>query len=130
MARRVNPETLLTRFLRERLDGGGVYTVKLSDHFTRGIPDLLVVADRIVLVEMKIDRSTSPREALRANELGLTAMQDHRIREVCRRVARGACVVTGNSNGSGVRAWYPSTQNWYRMVAHGPEGVIAWLSKP
>jgi hypothetical protein len=108
---RKNPESVATTTLRTALEARGAWTVKISDSFTRGVPDLQVVFDRVVLVEVKVLRRrtdlVTPYSAL-----GLSGAQDHHIRVVVRRtgpVLCGACVVTTGPDSEAFRMWLPVT---------------------
>lgn len=125
-----NPESLLTDLVRRRLEAGGAHFVKLSDRFTRGVPDALVFTDRLVLVEFKAARLGGDSWSTGAG-LGLTGAQDHHLRMAARRDRSCACVVTGTSDGSCLALWVPvrpeSEQiEWYRRVAVDDE-VHGWL---
>jgi hypothetical protein len=129
---RRNPETIATNDFRRRLEARGGYTVKVSDTFTRGIPDLQVTLGRLVAVEMKVgSRVYGHTESYKA--LGLSGAQDQRIREICRRAPKCACVVT---------AWHGEFTLWvpvraelqgqgaemYQCEAEGIEAILTWLS--
>lgn len=125
----INAETKLTEAVRRDLEASGAHCVKLSDRFTRGVPDMLVVTDRIVMIEFKIYGSELNVEKY-AN-LGLSGSQDHHIRNMVRRSARSACVITGLPDGSKRSIWIPispdtETINLYRRAASGAD-CLKWV---
>lgn len=100
-----NAETELTAIVRTRLEGLGCHCVKLSDRFTRGVPDLLVVSDRIVMLELKVFVATASVHTYQ--QLGMSGAQDHHVRQMCRRSLRAAACVTGKPDGGALALWTP-----------------------
>ena len=125
-----NAETKLTRSVRLALETKGAHCVKLSDKFTRGVPDMMVVSDRVVMVEFKIMTTTAM--VLTYSRLGLSGAQDHHIRQIARRAYRGVCVITGSSTGEELAVWVPvnpeleSLEGLYRRAA-SHEKCISWV---
>lgn len=101
----INPETVITDRLRLEVERAGGYSIKLSDRFTRGIPDLIVVMSRVMLIEVKVFRRGTTQVST-WKRLGLTGLQDQRIRETWRRASRSAYVVTGTLDGP-LTLWRP-----------------------
>ncbi len=129
-----NPETVVTQRVRDVLKGAGAHFIKLSDQFTRGVPDALLVTDRILLVEFKVDRRKRDPNDLTYKQLGLSGAQDHHIRQICRRNTRGACVVTDSVDGGKLRLWLPLRSHGEGakgfetyVVYECDEKVYAWL---
>ena len=128
-----NPETELTKIVRTRLEK--VYDalfVKLSDRFTRGIPDALVCTNRNVMVEFKI--FDTDRAVVTYKAMGLTGAQDHYVRAMCHRNRKSACVITGMRDGSSLALWLPVRPGRegpdfadYRLAAEKEE-VYEWLA--
>lgn len=132
MAGRENPETKLTKYVRLALERAGAYSVKISDTFTRGIPDMMVVGNRIVMVELKVDRVFATKATWK--QLGLSGPQHQRIIEICRRAGSAACVVTGRGGDPGsIRVWSPddptnnASDGYHVAVPSGIEEVVSWL---
>jgi hypothetical protein len=106
---KLNPETVVTRRFRAELECRGAYCIKLSDQFTRGIPDLLVVTPKgVMLIEMKVDHRASKMTRSTYQLLGLTGLQDQRIRDICKRVDGGAWLVTDIPKGGKLMLWMPN----------------------
>lgn len=131
---RVNPETVVTRELRRRLEALGAHTVKLSDSFTRGVPDLMVASDRVVMAELKVDESDGTWSVRTYRQLGMSGAQDQRVRELCRRNRLSACCVAIPRDMYSATLWVPLAPDRqgegyesYRVEAQGWEGVLAWL---
>lgn len=101
-----NPETTVTKRIRKLMELHGAYFVKLSDTFTRGIPDVLVATNRIMLIEIKVDRSKGTLTTRSYKSLGLTGAQDSRIRNFYRR-SGDAIVMTDTEDGGRLRVWIP-----------------------
>lgn len=126
-----NGETILTRFVRGHLEGRGALCIKLSDKFTRGVPDMMVVTSRIIMCEFKV--YASELCVTTWSDLGLSGAQDSNIRRICRRTGRGACVITGTATGDSVLVWSPICPERevrtgkYRIAAGGLEGAMSWL---
>lgn len=130
-----NPESVVTGWLRRRMSDAGLYSFKLSDSFTRGVPDAVCVGDRVVMVEFKVDRGLLDFESYSA--LGLSGAQDQRIREICRRAPTAACVVTArpSTDDKTVRLWSPvepersgPDYESYKTSAIGLTEVLQWLT--
>lgn len=127
-----NGETVLTKIVRDALERRGAHCIKLSDKFTRGVPDMVVVTDRVIMCELKVYQSNACVEGWK--QLGLSGAQDGHIRKICRRSSRGACVVTGTATGDDVLLWTPICPETelrtgkYRIAAGGLEGTLLWLS--
>lgn len=133
MTRR-NPESLLTDMVRSILESRGAYTFKLSDSFTRGVPDMVAVGSKLRMVELKIAKAMSGTVTYKS--LGLSGAQHQRIIEMCRRDANSAVVVTGTpGDASSLKVWVPkhpddNTKDEYVIVADGmtsPWSAIDWL---
>ena len=125
-----NAETQLTKIVRERLEGLGCHCVKLSDRFTRGVPDLLVVSDRIVMLELKVFVATDSVHTYQ--QLGMSGAQDHHVRQMCRRSLRSAACVTGRADGSRLALWTPISPESelvpnYRLAASEDSQVMNWI---
>lgn len=125
-----NAESRLTEYLRKLLEKRGCHHVKLSDRFTRGVPDLLVVSDRIVMIELKVFQATSVVHTYR--ELGMSGAQDHHVRQMCRRSLRSAACVTGRADGSHMLLWTPVCPESelipnYREAASDEAQVLNWI---
>jgi hypothetical protein len=78
-----NPETIITNRLRASLEARGGYSIKLSDKFTRGVPDLVAVGRSVFMVELKVYSGSGVTETYK--RLGLSGAQDSRIRAINRR---------------------------------------------
>lgn len=131
---KANPESVSTKEFRRLLEARGAFTLKLSDSFTRGVPDLLVSTNRVVMVEMKQDFGTGSHRSYKT--LGMSGAQDQGIRELCRRNPHSACVV-GADPGNEMRCklWSPVVPErsggpfvWYALAAVGFEEVWSWLT--
>jgi hypothetical protein len=129
-----NPETKVTDRLRRLLADAGCHAIKLSDSFTRGVPDMVVVSNRVIMVEVKVDRLKSDKTIREYSSLGLSGAQDHHVRQISRRCSLGACVVTDAVDGGKMRLWVPRDP-----AGEGPgfedyiqfeknERAIAWLT--
>lgn len=124
-----NAETELTATVRKRLEALGCHFVKLSDRFTRGVLDSLVVSDRLVWVEFKVHRTGEVVQTYQ--QLGMSGAQDHHARQTSRRSRRAACCVTGTPAGEHLALWLPVSPESelvpeYRLAADGDQ-VLAWL---
>ena len=124
-----NAETELTRIVRERLEALGCHFVKLSDRFTRGVLDSLVVSDRLVWAEFKVHRTGEAVQTYQ--QLGLSGAQDHHIRQTSRRSRRAACCITGTSDGGHLALWLPVSPESeqvpeYRLAADEDQ-ALAWI---
>ncbi len=125
-----NAESQLTDAVRKRLEGAGAHCIKLSDRFTRGVPDLNVTSDRMVMVEFKVLEPTES-VVMTWKDLGMTGLQDHHVRHMCRRAGRSACCLTGLVDGTDLKLWLPIMPMSekiadYRLAAQG-EAVIKWV---
>lgn len=102
--------------------------IKLSDRFTRGVPDCLVVGTgRTTMVEFKITRG-SDRTAKTAKNLGLTELQAHRLLEISRRNSFGGVVLTGNADGEDLKLWAPSGYDGVFILHCSDDEVLTWLT--
>jgi hypothetical protein len=111
---RQNPETIITKELRSFLEDKEAYVLKICDQFTRGIPDMLVVTTRILMIEVKVYRRKKRNQTLTGKQLGLSGLQDVRIRQMARRTGRlGAFVFTNRVNGELPQLWWPSQDSLY-----------------
>ena len=130
-----NPETVITDNLRELLKSFGAHTIKISDSYTRGIPDLLVSGPSgIRMIEIKVDRLKTDKKERSYKSLGLSGAQDHHIRAMVRQHSFAACVVTNTKDGGKLRLWAPIKAeregpgfDSYLRVASGAEEVGRWL---
>jgi hypothetical protein len=125
-----NAETELTKYIRTLLEARGCHFIKLSDRFTRGVLDSLVVSDRIVWVEYKVHRTGQVVQTYQ--QLGLSGVQDHHIRQTARRSRRAACCTTGLADGRDLALWTPVSPESelvpnYRLAADGEGQVLNWL---
>lgn len=102
-----NPETKITVTIRKHLETRGAHFVKLSDSFTRGVPDALVVTNRPVMVEFKVDRLVGTDMMRTYRSLGLSGAQDHHIKALHRRCLNSAAVVTNTARENRLRVWVP-----------------------
>lgn len=125
-----NPETKVTRRIRALLEGHGAHFDKLSDSFTRGIPDSLVATDGIYLIEFKVDRSKGTLKTRSYKSLGLSGAQDHKIRAVYRRT-KAALIVTDLEDGGRLRVWAPTNpfkegpgHEEYFMICEGEQNLL------
>lgn len=137
--RRRNPETILTGWFRGLIEKRGAFCYRVSDAYTRGIPDLTVTTDRVIVIEMKI-RPGGPTRSFQAmvwKALGVRGAQDHFIRQICRRSEFSACVVSGteDEDPSSLALWVPvhpeiesNDSGDYLAIAVGVEEVMGWLS--
>lgn len=130
----LNDETIITKRMRKALEAGGAHCVKLSDQFTRGIPDMLCVATSVKFIEFKVDRrSLEHRKKYTWKQLGLSGAQDHHIRQMWRRVDGSAYVLTDTIVGDNTIIWYPvdaqieSKYGKYQSMMHDRDEVISWL---
>jgi hypothetical protein len=104
-----NPETLVTDDLRKALRDCGCYFMKISDQFSRGIPDSFVAVPRgLVAIEIKVDRQKTVRSTRTYKSLGLSGAQDHRIRMMNRVCEPTAFVFTNVKDMSRPRLWVPT----------------------
>ena len=95
---------------------------------------MLVVPDRVIMVEFKVDRLKSDRDKRTYKSLGLSGAQDHHIRQICRRAPGGACVVTDKESRGKLRVWLPFVpmregpkfEDYYLLVKD--EDVYLWLT--
>lgn len=116
------------------LEARGAMTLKLSDSYTVGVPDLLIFHGRVILIEMKITRG-KPKPPLTVSSwksLGLTGAQDSRIRRAFRSNASGA-VVTGERDCERPCLWVPDAitetdDGTYTLVAVGMESISDWTA--
>lgn len=89
------------------LEKRGAFFLKISDSFTRGVPDAFVaVPMRIVALEFKVDRNKSDALDRSYKSLGLSGAQDHTVRAI-RRLGGEAFVVTDTVKGDRLRVWVP-----------------------
>lgn len=130
----VNPETRVTNRVRELMESAGAHFIKLSDSFTRGVPDSVVATDRVILIEFKCDRHKRDEVLRTYRSLGLSGAQDHHIRQVYRRTHRGACVLTDSVDGDKMRLWTPigawsegPGHDMYAVQARGWKEIAQWL---
>lgn len=120
-----NPETIVTNRIRKLLVSHGAHFVKLSDSFTRGIPDSFVVSNRVVFIEYKVDRGRKTLGTDRTyKSLGLKGSQDHHIKAISSRAPTSAYVVTDTVKGDRLRVWRPERPHdeadpTYVMVTEG-----------
>ena len=129
------PETIVWHHLRFKLERQGAYVQKTAGSLLqKGILDLIVVTNRIITVEVKVSGRHKKSERT-WKQLGLSGLQDERIRETCARVPRGACCIGGHPelmDGTwGLYVPDPTDPlnryaNYYR-IALGIEEVLAWL---
>lgn len=123
-----NAESKATNEFRLKLESCGAYFVKLSDRFTRGVPDSFVVTSRgVTLIEFKYG---DYKHVCTWKELGLSGLQDQRIREICKRNGYGACVIIMTSAGEAalfvpVAPWL--SEPYYRMLHNTFDGIWSWL---
>ncbi len=132
-----NPETRLTNRVRRLIESAGGHFVKISDQFTRGIPDAMVVTNRVVMSEFKIDttKTMPPKSERTYKSLRLTGAQDHHIRQIARRTTcLGVCVITDTKAGDRLRLWIPLEPHGegeptvsYVAICNGWEEVAGWL---
>lgn len=129
----VNGESHLTRSVREALEGRGAHCMKISDRFTRGIPDMFAATDRLVAVEFKV--LVTDLVVISWRQLGLSGAQDHHLRHIARRSRRAACVITGPPHDapvSMIKLWTPispereADDGVYRLAAVGEE-AMNWM---
>lgn len=124
-----NAETELTRVVRERLEDLGCHFTKLSDRFTRGVLDAIIVSDRVVWAEFKV--FTTPGVIATYQQLGMSGAQDHHCRQTARRARRGSCCITGTADGRKISVWTPvspeSEQTPEYRLAAGPDGDSAYI---
>lgn len=107
--------------------------MKLSDKFTVGVPDCHVTMARSVFVEIKETDVSDNIASWR--KLKLSGAQDHKIRQMYRRVMGSACVVTAHRDRpSDFRLWVPMVANregegyeLYRLSAVGLSEVMRWF---
>lgn len=131
-----NPETVVTNRFRKTAELRGADFVKLSDSFTRGVPDAYMVTDRVIMVEFKVDRTKGTMDTRSYKSLGLSGAQDHRIRNISRRSALGACVVIDSAKGGQLQLFVPvgpsqegpGHEDYVRLAED--EEVFRWLSIP
>lgn len=131
-----NPETVVTNRIRKLIEAAGGHFVKLSDTFTRGVPDAMVVTDRVVMVEFKVDRLKGDPTLRSYKSLGMTGAQDHHIRHIARRTnVKGSCVITDTKDGGKLRLWVPvdpgmEGDNYavYAVLRTGWGGAADWLN--
>ena len=103
----------------------GCHEIKLSDSFTRGIPDVLMVSGRVILIEFKIDKGAHRFDARSYKQLGMTGAQDHHVRQISKRTdGRGAYTLAGTIDGDLLSLWVPTVPEleggeyvMYRKVA-------------
>lgn len=90
---------------------------------------MLVVSDRIVMVEFKV--FVGERNVHSYSELGLSGAQDHHLKSMLKRARRSACCVTGSANGGSLNLWVPLSAkdeaNPTYRVAAVDVGVIPWI---
>ena len=128
-----NPETRMTNAVRTALVAMGAHVIKLSDTFTRGVPDCLIVGERLIMAEFKVDRGVGRHDTRTWKQLRMTGAQDHHIRAICCRSLMGSCVVTALEDGTCMTVWLPvhplregeGFEN-YRAAARGRD-AYAWL---
>ena len=130
---KTNPETIITNRVRQKLESLGAIFIKISDSYTRGIPDALMAVTRMVLIEFKVDRTIRDTKFRSWKSLGLSGAQDHFIRQFLQRDPTSACVVTDNVSGTKLRLWHPVDQHdernpEYYVLAAGLDEVYEWLS--
>jgi hypothetical protein len=133
MAQR-NPESVITSYFRRVVEKSGGYFFKISDRFTRGIPDCHVTFTRGVFIELKEGRFDKSIDTYQ--HLKVSGIQDSRIRNICRRSPDGACVLTAPCESPADMAlWVPVRPqkedsrkfNHYRCAARGEREVMKWL---
>lgn len=129
----INGESLLTKAVREALERRGAHCMKVSDRFTRGIPDLFVTTDRLIAIEFKV--FVTALTVIGWREAGLSGAQDHHLRRIARRARRASCVITGppsEASVSAIKLWVPvrpeveSDDGVYRLAAVGEE-AMKWV---
>lgn len=125
----VNPETKVTNRIRNLLLRNGAHFRKLSDSFSRGVPDSYVVTNRVVMLEYKVDRSKGTKEVRTYKSLGLSGAQDHEIKAVKKRAADCAFVVTDTVKGDRLRVWGPvnafaEDDDDYHLICEGEENFL------
>lgn len=119
------PEAIATTKFRDRLKStDDAFTIKLSDTYTRGVPDLLVVITRVVMVEMKIAKRVYAGSEV-YSALGLSGIQDERLRSIASRSGNGACAVTVRDGE--YELWIPGVRPDYLRAASGYAEVVRWL---
>ncbi len=105
-----NPETVITNELRKRIEDRGGYFMKISDQFSRGIPDAFAsVVIGLVAIEVKVDRSAGTKDVRTYKSLGLSGAQDHRLRRIlaCSNSMGSAFVFTNTTDGTRPTLWVP-----------------------
>lgn len=102
-----NPETKVTNRIRNLLKMNGAHFTKLSDSFTRGVPDAYVVTNRVIMMEFKVDRSKGISRERTYKSLGLSGAQDHTMKAINRRAPGCGYVVTDTVKGDRLRVWIP-----------------------
>jgi len=128
-----NPESIVTDHFKNVVESLGGFYFKLSDRFTRGIPDCYVVFERGVFVEIKEGNFDGTVQTYK--KLTIRGGQDHKIRQMCRRHRKNACVVTmsvGSPND--MKLWVPVRPEKeggefqeYRLAVTGQHKVMTWL---
>lgn len=92
-----NPETKVTDDLKTALSSCGGYFMKVSDSYSRGIPDsFIAVPQGLWAVEIKVDRTKGTLCTRTYKSLGASGAQDHRLRQVAR-VAKGHAYIFTNT---------------------------------
>lgn len=130
----VNPETVVTTYFKRRVIAAGGWFQKLSDRFSRGIPDVVMCISRVVMVELKTDTGLGVGEET-YKTLKMSGLQDHNVRAICNRDPYGACTITIKKDCTGARLWVPVRPDRegrgfedYVCVANGMDEVIEWLT--
>ena len=129
------PETIVWHHLRFKLERQGAYVEETAGSLLqKGILDLIVSTNRVVKVEVKVSGRHDKLERT-WKQLGLSGLQDERIRQTCARVPRGACCVGGHPDlMDGTWGLYVpdsadplNRHSVYHRVAVGIEEVLTWL---
>lgn len=122
-----NAESKVTEIFRGVLTRRGAYFVKLSDRFTRGLPDSLVVTNHVVMIEFKEGEADATCTWKR---LGLSGLQDQRIRDIYQRDKHGACVVLGSVRTGRFVLYVPDMYSEFYNAIHSSddmEQMWRWL---
>lgn len=133
-----NPETKVTDDLKMGITSAGGYFMKISDTYSRGIPDsFIAVPIGLIAVEIKVDRTKGTKDVRTYKSLGLSGAQDHRIRQVARVAKAKAYVFTNTVELDRPILWLPvdpgregeGYQNYVRF-AEGWDSVMFALGFP
>jgi len=103
-----NPETIVTNRIKDLLKRNGAHFVKLSDSFTRGIPDAMIVTNRVIMMEFKVDSTKGTMSERTYKSLKLSGAQDHHIKAIRKRAGSSAYVVTDTVGGGRLKVWIPA----------------------